>query len=114
MPKQDEKARRKQLLNAMREQQRQSARESLPASISALKGLFDFLDRRLSESDCDDTLRIAREFIRVNGLNEANVIGWLEANGGHCDCEALNNVEDVLAEAVPGYEQIRGDNHTVH
>ena len=113
MPDQDEKARRKQLLNAMREQQRQSARESLPAPISTLKELFDFLDRRLSETDCDDTLRFAREFVRVSDLHEADV-GWLETNGGHCDCEALNNVEDVLAEAVPGYEQIRGDNKTVH
>lgn len=39
-------------------------------------------------------------------MDESRVIPWLEGNGGHCDCEALNNVEEVVAEAFPSYDQL--------
>ncbi|MFZ0731719.1 MAG: hypothetical protein WAM79_05290 [Candidatus Sulfotelmatobacter sp.] len=31
---------------------------------------------------------------------------WLNDNGGHCDCEALANAEQVVKEAVPGYSDL--------
>lgn len=67
-----------------------------------LKGLFDFLEQRLSESACDDTLRFTREYIRQSVMREGETIRWLEQQGGFCDCEVLNNVESVVADAVPG------------
>ncbi len=114
MPNKDEKARRKELLHSLRDQERQKTREGLPAPILALKGLFDFLDEQLSEGDCDDTLRLTREYLRRNAMDESLIVPWLEEHGGHCDCEALNNIEAVIADAVPCYEQIRSETGSVN
>lgn len=109
MPNKDEMARRKELLHGLRDQQRQRVRDAFPASIKELKELFDFLDERLSDSACDDTLRFTREFVRQHAMEEDRTIQWLQEHGGHCDCEALNNVEDIVVDAVPGYDQTRID-----
>ena len=102
-----ERTRRRQLTCAMRDQQRQQVRESLPAPLPALKALFDSLDDQLPTDGCDDTLRFTREFIRSNAMDEDHVVQWLKQNGGHCDCEVLNNVEEVVTDAVPGYNELR-------
>lgn len=109
MASKDEKARRKELLHSLRNGEREKARESLPAPILGLKALFDFLDAQLSKSDCDHTLRFTLEYVRQNAMDETLVVSWLEKHGGYCDCEALNNVEEIVAEAVPGYDQIHDD-----
>jgi hypothetical protein len=114
MPSKDEKARRKDLLHSLRNQERQKTREGFPAPILALKGLFDFLDEQLSESDCDDTLRLTRDYVRRNAMDESLIVPWLEEHGGYCDCEALNNVEALVADAVPGYDQIRDESGSVN
>jgi hypothetical protein len=88
----------------LREEERQKARNDFPASAVVLKNLFKFLDEMLQAQDCDDTLRLTRDFIVRNGLPEREFIDWLEKNGGYCDCEALANVEEVVSDAVPGYE----------
>jgi uncharacterized protein DUF2695 len=36
-------------------------------------------------------------------------VGWLEKNGGYCDCEAIMNAEQVLEEAVPDYDDLIAD-----
>ncbi|MGA9669398.1 MAG: DUF2695 domain-containing protein, partial [Terracidiphilus sp.] len=61
-----------------------------------MKRLFDYLDIRLAAAECDHTLLFTREFISENGLSEEPIIGWLEKNGGYCDCETLNNAEQVV------------------
>ncbi|HEX8712727.1 MAG TPA: DUF2695 domain-containing protein [Terracidiphilus sp.] len=114
MTSKDEKARRKEVLRSLRDQERQKSRDGFPAPILALKGLFDFLDAQLSESGCDDTLRFAREYSRRNAMDEERIVQWLEKKGGYCDCEALDNVEAIVAEAVPGYDQIRGETGSVN
>jgi len=101
MPDKDDKAHRKELLHKLREEGRQKIREAFPAPVSILKQLFDHLDQELSENGCDDTLHFAREFIARNGLDEPAIVSWLEENGGHCDCEALNNVEQIVLDAMP-------------
>jgi hypothetical protein len=114
MPSKDEKARRQELLHGLRGQQRQKTRDAFPAPIQELKELFDFLDERLSDSHCDDSLRFTREFVRQHAMEEDRIIRWLEEHGGHCDCEALNNVEEIVAEAVGGYDRIRSDSESVN
>jgi len=114
MPSKDETARRKELLHSLRSQERQKTREGLPAPILALKGLFDFLHAQLTESDCDDTLRLTREYVRRNTMDENLVIQWLEKYGGYCDCEALDNVEAIVEDAVSGYDQIRDETGSVN
>jgi hypothetical protein len=105
MPDQDEKARRKQLLHSQREEQRRSIQEGLPVPASMMKALFTSVDRHLSSSECDDTLRHSGEFIRANDLPAETVIAWLEDKGGYCDCEVFN-AEEVLEDAVPGYRDL--------
>jgi hypothetical protein len=76
-----------------------------------LKALFDYLDEQLGSSECDDTLRYVRDFIRARCLPEEAVVSWFEDNGGHCDCEALANAEPVVEEAVPGYRDLKPSTH---
>jgi Protein of unknown function (DUF2695) len=106
MPDQGEKARRKAILQSQREDKRRSVREGLPAPAPMMKALFDYIDQHLSSSECDDTLRYAREFIHAQNLPEGPVIAWLESAGGHCDCEAINNAEELLEDAIPGYRDL--------
>ena len=114
MPSNDEKARRKELLHSHRDEQRRNTRGSFPAPVLVLKGMFDFLDSRLSERACDHTLRFTRDYVSAKGMNEDSNIQWLEKHGGHCDCEVLNNVEEVVAEAAPEYNRIGSETDTVN
>jgi hypothetical protein len=102
VPDQSEKAKRKALRLAMRERQRDAVRASLPAPASLLRGLFSFLDTQLSETECDHTLRFTRVFLATKDADDARVIAWLQQHGGYCDCEALNNAEEVLEDALSG------------
>ena len=64
MPSKDEKARRKEIVHAVRDQQRQKTGEGFPVPVLVLKELFDYLDQRLSDDECDDSLGFTREFLR--------------------------------------------------
>jgi hypothetical protein len=100
-----EKQRRKETVHALRDKQREVIRNSFPVPVLTLKALFDFLDQRLSEDECDHTMRFVREFIAQNAMDD-RVVQWLQANGGHCDCEALDNVEPVVENAFLGYDHL--------
>ena len=106
MSDKSEKARQKELKQAVREDDRRKVRESLPIPVPVMKGLFDHVDSRLAELKCDHTLRHAREFIHNHGLPEEAVVHWLEDNHGYCDCEVIFNSEEILEDAVPGYHDI--------
>ena len=106
MPDKNEKAHRKEMLRAVREDERRKVRDSLPVPAPVLKALFDYADAKLESSECDDTLRNVRDFIRDHALPEDAIVNWLEKNGGHCDCEALANAEQVVEQAVPGYQDL--------
>jgi len=103
MPDKGEKARRKEILNSLRENERRSVREALPVSPVTMKALFDYIDEHLSSAGCDHTLRLTREFIHANNLPEQKVVEWLEGAGGYCDCEELDNGEPLLEDSIPGY-----------
>lgn len=85
---------RKAMLRAMKERERAAAEAALPLPRTDLAALFDHLDAQLGEEPCDDTLRHATEFLAARGLDVAAVADWLRAQGGHCDCEVLANVEE--------------------
>lgn len=107
MPDKSEKTRRKELLHAVRDDAKRKVRDSLPVPAPVLKALFNHLDERLGSSECDNTLRYVRDFIRNHSLPEKAVVSWLEDNGGYCDCEALANAKQVVEEAVPGYADLK-------
>ena len=106
MTNKDEKARRKQMLHAVREDTRQKVRASFPVLVPMLKALFNYVESQLDSGECDHTLRHARDFIHSRGLPAEAVVRWLESNGGYCDCEVLMNVEQAVEEAVPGYKDL--------
>ena len=106
MSDKDEKARRKQMLHAVRDDARQKKRDSLPVPAPVLKALFNYVDSRLDSVECDHTLRHARYFIRNHELSEDGIVSWLENHGGYCDCEVVMNAEQVMEEAVPGYDDL--------
>jgi Protein of unknown function (DUF2695) len=81
-------------------------RESLPVAVPMFKALFNYVDSQLDSTECDHTLRHVRDFIRSRELPEEAVVSWLENNGGFCDCEAVMNAEQVVEEAVPGYDDL--------
>ena len=54
--------------------------------------LFDYLEDRLMESQCDGTLRHTREFAIRHQLFYGELSQILADFAGHCDCEVLFNV----------------------
>ena len=90
----EEKDRQKQLLKDFKLKEKQDFINSLPFQIEKFYNLFDFLNERLTEDECDDTLVLTIEYLRENGLYSEKAIDFLQQNGGYCDCEVLNNVEE--------------------
>jgi hypothetical protein len=99
MPDKNEIERRKQIKKELREKAKLEFENSLPISRDKFTQLFDFLDEKLDEYACDDSLKLTNEFLLENKFENVNVIkNWLQENGGYCDCEVLNNVEEMFEE----------------
>jgi len=97
MPDRNEKEKRKQLLDELRQKAAEQFESSLPMSRDRFKMLFDYLDTELSEKDCDDTNRMTKTFLDQMGVqNTDEILKWLAENGGYCDCEILANVEELF------------------
>jgi hypothetical protein len=55
--------------------------------------LFQHLIAEITRKHCQGTTKYTREFLTEIGQENANeIIEWLEARGGSCDCEVLTNV----------------------
>ena len=90
-----EKERRKQLLNQVRQKEREDFDKSLPMSRDNFKKLFDYLDVELSKNGCNRSNTLTRSFLNHTKIgNVDGVLDWLSENGGYCDCEILANCED--------------------
>ena len=97
MPDKSEIERRKQIKKELRDKARIEFEKSLPISREMFQNLFDFLDAKLSEDECDDTLKLTAKFFEENGIeNIDETENWLRENGGYCDCEVLYNVEEMF------------------
>ncbi|MFI5113658.1 MAG: DUF2695 domain-containing protein [Terriglobales bacterium] len=66
-----------------------------------MKALFDFVDKKLSESECDNTLRHTIVFLDAQPVEQEAVLQWLEEAGGYCDCEVIANAEEKLESILP-------------
>lgn len=96
MPSKEEKALLKSLFKT---QEKTAFEKSLPISKTQFQELFDFLDSKLGDAGCDDTLKFCNEFFAKNSIaNFEEVIGWLKENGGFCDCEVLANIEEQFED----------------
>ena len=58
----DEKKRRKQLVRAVRDEERRKLRDSLPVPVAVIKGLLNYVDSQLQITECDDTLQHVPRF----------------------------------------------------
>jgi hypothetical protein len=88
-----ERARRKALVRAIEEKAWAEAEASMPISMQDLSGLCDWFDGMVEEQGCDGrSLRHTQIYIREHGLNgrEKEIVDWIVANGGGCDCEVSN------------------------
>ncbi len=94
MNKDQRKARIKQYKN----EQKNKFINSLPISHDIFHELFDYLDERLLEEDCNHNLEMTEEFLKQRNIPIEEVERWLAENGGGCDCEVLANVEDLFEQ----------------
>lgn len=90
----EEKDRKKQLRAELKRKEKENFLKSLPMSPVQFKELFDYLDEQLEQEGCDDTLSLTESYLDEQGIEHEKVVGWLEGNGGYCDCEVLANVEE--------------------
>lgn len=91
----DEKQRKKQLIKEFKQKQIEEFEQSLPMERKLFENLFDYLDNKFEENDCDDTNKMTTEFLKKNKIENIQLIlNWLSENGGYCDCEILANVEE--------------------
>jgi hypothetical protein len=94
MKSSEEKKRQKELLDDFKLKEKQAFMISLPFEKEKFQHLFDFLDEKLAEAGCDDTLLFTTEYLHENNLYSEEAIDFLEENGGYCDCGVLANVEE--------------------
>ena len=99
MPDKIEKERRKQIQRELQEKARIKFEQSLPTSRELFQNLFDFLEEVLEKNTCDDSLKLTKQFLNSQNIqNREEVENWLKENGGFCDCEVLYNVEELFEE----------------
>ncbi|WP_278457808.1 DUF2695 domain-containing protein [Veillonella parvula] len=94
-----DKARKKELLKAYADEQKQSFKDSLPMDEELFWQLFDYVDEKLEINDgCDHSLTFTREFLEKQSVDVESVLAWIINEGGGCDCEVLYNVEERFEE----------------
>lgn len=99
MPDKNEIERRKQIRKELREKAKLEFENSLPISKKEFNQLFDYLDDNLCKFGCDDSLKLTSEFLQKSKIeNIEEIKTWLREKGGYCDCEVLNNVEEMFEE----------------
>lgn len=94
-----DKARKKELLKAYADEQRQFFKNSLPMDEELFWNLFDYVDEKLERNDgCGHSLTFTREFLEAQKVDVESVLDWIINEGGGCDCEVLYNVEECFEE----------------
>jgi hypothetical protein len=79
-------------------QRRDVARAAFPLPDDDLAALFEAIGSGHSVAACDHSLRLTREWLAHAGYDIDKVVGWLEENGGFCDCEVVANSRDHWQE----------------
>lgn len=93
-----DKLEKKKLINQYKLNQKQKFEESLPMEKSLFLELFDYLDEHLSEEDCSQEFTLTIQFLKNKNVDIEKVLEFLKENGGYCDCEVLDNVEEKFGD----------------
>lgn len=100
MASDDEKRKRKALLAQAKQTEQAQEEAALSLPMAAIADLFDFVNDKLEDEGCDDTLRHSLAFLSNRGLAPEPVVAWLQKQGGYCDCEVIANAEDTWGDKV--------------
>ena len=95
----DSKEYKKALKKKFKKEEENTLLDSIPISLDDLQNLFMYLNN-LDNFNCDHSHHHTIEFLNSNNLDVFNIIGWLEQNGGYCDCEVLINVYSAYGKFV--------------
>jgi uncharacterized protein YecT (DUF1311 family) len=79
---------------AWKAEQRAAARARFPLADAELQELFDHVDARLDETDCEHSRRFTEAWLHERQADVATVLAWLDETGGSCDCEVVANSRD--------------------
>jgi hypothetical protein len=74
---------------------------ALPVTKEEMEAMFEFIEDELYETECDDTARFAMQFMLNKNLPFPKILAWLNANGGHCDCKIMENIEREWRKVFP-------------
>ena len=85
---------KKTLKKEYKERELKAFRENLPMKEVDFLPLFDFLDSKLSENDCQHDFSLLESYCKQKGLNFSVLVEWFKEQGGFCDCEIIANVEE--------------------
>lgn len=95
----NEKERKNQIKQELKQKARDEFEKKLPMPRINFQDLFNYLDEKLSEVECDDTFKITEEFLNNNDIKDLiKIQNWLKENGGYCDCEVLYNIEEKFED----------------
>jgi hypothetical protein len=87
---------KKKLMKEWEEKQKKEFEDSLPIPKKIFQKLFDYLDEKSEESECNHNFDMTVKFLKENNCHVENVLEWLTEHGAGCDCEVLYNVEDFF------------------
>ena len=66
--------------------------ETLPAGQETISELLNYLEDQLYDEECNHSLRYSMQFMMENRLNFPKLTGWLNDNGGYCDCKVMEQI----------------------
>ena len=66
--------------------------DRLPASKERFEDLFYFIEAKIEKHSCDHTSRFTMLFMMRKMMDFGKVSGWLNQNGGYCDCKILEEI----------------------
>ena len=58
-----------------------------------LESLVKFVDARIGEKACDNTLKHAEHWAKANDADWLHLLDGLAESGGYCDCGIVTNID---------------------
>jgi hypothetical protein len=95
-----EKSERKKIFNEIKDKELKEFRKLLPIEEYLFPKLFDYVDQKLSDNQCNNDFTFTSEFCKNNNINIENLQNWFVNQSQCCDCEILN-LEDSFEYLLP-------------
>ena len=66
--------------------------DSLPDAQETISELLNYLEDELYDKECNHSLRYSMQYMMEKKLNFPKLTGWLNDNGGYCDCKVMEQI----------------------